>query len=151
MLPIIASAISALGSIFGSIFQTKQARLEAYATTLGKVTDVLKEANYTDAQISQAVATIIAAEAQSDSWIAKSWRPITMLLIGSLIASWMYGVTPPNINGQMSPFMAECFELFKIGLCGYMPARSLEKIIKTIMTPKIVETIVKSLTSKGII
>lgn len=145
MFPVITSAITALGSVFGAIFQTKQARLEAYATGISKVVDLLKAANRTDAEIAQAIAAAVTAEAQSESWFARSWRPLVMLTIASMVGAFVFGYVPPNIGADMPPLMEKCFELLTYGLCGYMPARSLEKIVKTVMTPKVVDTIMSKL------
>ena len=143
--PLIGGILSSIGSIFGSILQTRQAKMEATALAIGKTIDLLKEANYSDAQIAQAVSAAVVAESQSESVIARNWRPIIMLGLGSMIVAWMWGYVPPNITNDMSPFMQECFDLFKIGLCGYVPARTLEKIAKIMMTPKVIDTVLSKL------
>ena len=45
-----------------------------------------------------AAADIVKTEAQSDSWLASSWRPILMLTFGALIvARWFgWGPEPPG-------------------------------------------------------
>ena len=145
MLPMLGGLLSMIGNVFSAMFQTKQAKLEAYATTLAKVTDVLKQADYTDGQIAQAIAGAVASEAQSESWIARSWRPLVMMAIVSMVVAFVFGYVPPNISGTMPPLMERCFDLLTYGICGYMPARSLEKIVKTIMTPKVVDQILSKL------
>lgn len=145
MLPFLTSALSAIGSIFGAIFQTKAAKMEAIASGVSGTIGLLKQVNATDGEIATAVSAVVAAEAQSESILARNWRPVCMLLIVVMIISFMWGYTPPNINGAMPPMLAELFEILKIGLCGYIPGRSLEKIVKTIMTPKIVEQVMKQI------
>ena len=42
-------------------------------------------------------ARIITAEAKSESWITRSWRPITMLsFVGATLAYW-FGLTPESL------------------------------------------------------
>ena len=70
---------------------------------------------------------IIVAEAQSESWIARSWRPITMLtFVGLVVARW-FGLTIEGIDNEMELAL---MELIKIGLGGYVVGRSAEKVAK---------------------
>lgn len=70
---------------------------------------------------------IIVAEAQSESWIARSWRPITMLtFVGLVVAKW-FGLTIEGIDNEMELAL---MELIKIGLGGYVVGRSAEKVAK---------------------
>ena len=146
MLPFLGSLVNGAVSIFGAIFQTKAARMEAVAVGISKSMEVLKAANATDGEIAAAVSAVVASEAQSESILARNWRPLAMILIMALIIAFMWGKMPPNINGAMPPLLTELFDILKIGLCGYIPARSLEKIARMFMTPKLVESITKSLT-----
>lgn len=146
--PVIGGIISAIGSIFTGIFQTKQAKMEAIASGIAGVISVLKEANASDAEIAASISAAVVADAQSESVLARNWRPLAMILIGCSVAAFYFGYQPPHLNDPMGPMMTELFEIFKIGLCGYIPARSLEKIAKMIMTPKLVEQIINSL-SRG--
>ncbi len=78
----------------------------------------------------EAKSSIIIAEAKSDSWLTRSWRPIVMLsLVASIIAYWF------GIAGQDIPeaIIERMFSLVQIGVGGYIAARSGDKII-----PKIV-------------
>ncbi len=70
-------------------------------------------------------AQIITAEAQSQSWIARNWRPITMLTFLVLVVCDSFGWLPFRLAGQ-------AWELLKIGLGGYVVGRSLEKIAPNI-------------------
>lgn len=74
-----------------------------------------------------AQASIINSEAKSESWIARNWRPITMLTFVGLIVLNSLGVikVDPKIAGDF-------FDLVKIGLGGYVVGRSIEKAAKHI-------------------
>lgn len=78
-------------------------------------------------------ADIIIAEAQSKSWLARSWRPITMLVFVYIIAH----------NYIIAPLLAmfidsmpileippDMWDLLKLGIGGYIAGRSAEKFAK---------------------
>lgn len=137
MLPTVVGIISAIGNIFGGIFRTKEAKIEAIAAGVQGVVSVLQQADATDAQIAQAVATAVAAEANSESWLTRTWRPfIAASLWGIVLSAIVFGYTIPP---EYREFVFECA---KICLCGYIPLRTTEKIIQTVMNNKLIEKIV---------
>ncbi len=86
-------------------------------------------------QLLEARTKIITAEAQSQSWIARNWRPITMLTFLVLVVCDSFGWLPFRLAG-------EAWTLLKIGLGGYVVGRSVEKtslnignVIKTFKAP----------------
>jgi len=74
---------------------------------------------------------IIVAEAKSDSWAARNWRPIMMLTFvfivfnNHVLAAWIPSITLVELPPDM-------WTLLQIGLGGYIVGRSGEKIAKTI-------------------
>lgn len=76
---------------------------------------------------------IIVAEAQSESVLARNWRPIIMLLFGIIIFNnyilnpWLGMIFSVTV---MLPIPAEMWSLLKLGLSGYVVGRSVEKGIK---------------------
>jgi len=77
---------------------------------------------------------IITAEAKGDSWIQKSWRPITMLIFAAVIANdyLIYPYLSLFIhNAPLIKIPQEMWELLKIGLGGYIVGRSVEKGVKS--------------------
>ena len=100
-------------------------RLEFYKLQFGifeRVMDYEKE-------LLSSKANIIVAEAQGQSWLQRSWRPITMLTFLSLVVSDSFG-------WLASPLASEAWTLLQIGLGGYVVGRSMEKI-----APKISDAI----------
>jgi hypothetical protein len=78
-------------------------------------------------------ASIIRAEAQSGSWMATNWRPLTMLVFVFIIAN-NYIIAPymalfgaANVVLDVPP---DLWDLIKIGLGGYVVGRSAEKGIR---------------------
>lgn len=65
-------------------------------------------------------AQIITAEATSESWATRNWRPLTMMVFVTMtVVSWA-GLVPPAPEWIT--------EVMKWGLSGYIGGRSLEKI-----------------------
>lgn len=120
------AAIGAVGSLMSGIFGFKKAQADAVMKAVGVVSDV----NTSNAQREQAIATIIAAENASGYWLSAVWRPMLMVFFAILIGSFWFGYVPPHLNQPMSPMMTEIFTILKIGIGGYIPARTLEKIVQ---------------------
>lgn len=76
---------------------------------------------------------IIVAEAQSESWLARNWRPGIMALFGIIIFNnyilnpWISLMFDVNVVMEIPPQM---WQLLKIGLGGYVIGRSTEKAVK---------------------
>ena len=68
-------------------------------------------------QILEAKTSMMTAEAQSDSWLARSWRPITMLTFLSLIVLYALGLITLEAR-------------FALG--GYVVGRSAEKALPSL-------------------
>jgi len=78
--------------------------------------------------------SIIRAEANSQSWLARNWRPMLMCLFGAIVANNY--IIFPYINmffpehAVLLPVPENLWDLLKIGVGGYVVGRSGEKIIK---------------------
>jgi len=96
-----------------------QQEIQEQATALtSKAMDL--QASLTDAQ-----AKIITAEIQSQSWLARNWRPILMLTF-TFIVAWNYIIVP--IFGMTAAIIPpDMWTLMKIGVGGYIVGRSVEK------------------------
>lgn len=76
-----------------------------------------------------AASSIVIAEANSDSWLSKSWRPILMLTFGVLIVARWFGWAAPNLSEAE---YLKLWEIVQLGLGGYVIGRSVEKVIPSI-------------------
>lgn len=76
-------------------------------------------------------ASIIRAEAQSEHWLASSWRPILMLTFGALIVARWLGFSAPGISEAE---ILKLWDIVELGLGGYVIGRSAEKIIPSLST-----------------
>ena len=88
----------------------------------------LKVIDY-EGKLLEAQSSIIMAETQSDSWLVKNWRPLTMLSFVSIVIMYWFGYQPENMSQAT---IDNVFQLIKIGLGGYVIGRSGEKIAKTL-------------------
>lgn len=71
---------------------------------------------------------VIVAEAKGDSWLQRSWRPITMLSFLAIIMLHYFGWLPEK---ELAPQM---WTLLQIGIGGYIGGRSLEKVLPSVIT-----------------
>lgn len=76
-----------------------------------------------ESQLLKAQTDIIAAEANSASWIARNWRPMTMLTFLVLVVGDSLGLL-------VTPLAPEAWTMLQLGLGGYVVGRSGEKIAK---------------------
>jgi len=76
-----------------------------------------------ETKLMEAKASVINTEAKGDSWLQRSWRPITMLTFLALIILHYLGVLAFPIADQM-------WSLLQIGIGGYIVSRGAEKVMK---------------------
>ena len=78
----------------------------------------------------QAKASIIIAEAGGESWIQRSWRPLTMLIFVSIIAN-NYIIVPYAVSFGLAVPMLDIppgmWGLLTVGIGGYIGGRTYEK------------------------
>jgi hypothetical protein len=123
---VIQALIPALAPIIGdvvkSVFPDKDKAREVESALIIKL-------NENATQLNLAAADIIKAEAQSESWLARNWRPMVMVVFAGLIVARWFGWAAPNLTE------AEYLKLWSIvefGLGGYVVGRSVEKIAPSI-------------------
>lgn len=135
---IIVTALGTIGSAIGGLFNFKGRQADAII----KAMEVLSEANMSNEAREAAIAQIISAEANSSSWLTRMWRPIVMVSFVGLVYGYWFGWTPPNLTGPMPEIVRELFDLIKIALMGYIPARTIDKIVQSINVSKVLQTFI---------
>lgn len=116
-----------LGGAFGlvdDLHTSDEERLQLKASLLTIQSGVISEVIKAEAEISQARAAVITAEASSSHWVTATWRPITMLTFLVLIVAAQFGFTQP-IPEQMWP-------LLTLGIGGYVGGRTVEKAASSV-------------------
>lgn len=120
--------LSLIGQIFkpamemiDNVHTSTEEKLQQKAQLLELQTTFLVQAlDYEQEQLKSKTA-IILAEANSASWIARNWRPITMLTFLALVVFDSFGWLPWRLAEQ-------AWTLLQIGLGGYVVGRSAEKV-----------------------
>jgi hypothetical protein len=82
-------------------------------------------------QIDNAAGEIIKAEAQSEHWLAATWRPILMLTFGALIVARWVGWSAP---GLAEAEVLALWDIVELGLGGYVIGRTVEKVAPSVVT-----------------
>ena len=82
-------------------------------------------------EIERAAAEVVKAEAQGQSWLQRTWRPVTMLVFVALIVARWLGWSAPNL-GEAE--VMKLWDIVEIGLGGYVIGRSAEKILPELVT-----------------
>ena len=128
------NVLGLIGKIFApamdmidNVHTSTEEKLEKKAQLLELQTTFLVQAlDYEQEQLKSKTA-IIMAEANSQSWLARSWRPITMLTFLVLVCADAFGMLPFRLAD-------DAWTLLQIGLGGYVVGRSAEKVTSGITT-----------------
>ncbi len=129
------SIFSIIGSILGpardiidEIITSDEERLQAQTKLLQVESALTAKLLEYDTALTKARQEIIVAEAKSESFITRSWRPITALVFTSIIA-WNHMVVPVfGVPSMGTP--DQLWEVMKIMIGGYVISRGAEKGIK---------------------
>ena len=124
-----------VGGLLGKVFGT----VDKYVTNKGEAVKLKAELKMAfvdvEKQLIEAPASIIIAEAQSESWITRTWRPIFMiLLMGSMVVSVIGGMAGYGLNiaAGWDSINDKAWLIMQIGLGGYVGGRTIEKTAKII-------------------
>ena len=109
------------------VHTSEEEKLTKKAALLQLQTDFLGQALTYESDQLKAKAAIITAEATSDSWITRSWRPITMLVFLGLVVMDSFG-------WLASPLAPEAWTLLQIGIGGYIVGRSAQGVTKGVVS-----------------
>jgi hypothetical protein len=121
--PIVDSALKLFDTVIERVFpnpaERDKARLELLVLQQQGATKELEER-----------VKVIVAEAQSQSWLANSWRPITMLAFVAVIVN-NYLLFPYlklfGVDAVMLEMPVHVWDVIELGLGGYVVGRSVEK------------------------
>jgi holin (3TMs family) len=119
--------IEKIGDAIDKISTTDQEKLAAKQSLLQLERDFEAKVMDAEAEMVKAQAAVVTAETQSQSWMARNWRPLTMLMFAFIIFWNMVLVPVFGVNAAGMP--PELWEIMKLGMGGYVIGRSLEKIV----------------------
>lgn len=130
-IPIVGKVLDGVIGLVDQVVEDKDEanKLKAQLELVFKNADLTKFTEQIRAQ-----KDIIVAEAKSDSWVTRSWRPIIMLLFGAIILNNYifnpYLAAMFNVDVMM-PIPPEMWQLLKIGMGGYIVGRSAQECVKS--------------------
>lgn len=130
LLDILSPLIGGVGKIIDDVHTSDEEKLKAKTALLTIQSDLSKSSLDYEATIIKEKASIVREEAASQSWLARNWRPLTMLTFVVLVVLHWIGYTSSNISENEA---LELFGLIKIGLGGYVVARTTEKILPAVV------------------
>lgn len=130
LMELIAGVFKPAAELIDELHTSEEERLTQKAKLLDVQALVIQQAIDYEKEVTLAKADIVKAEAQSESWIARNWRPITMLAFCGLAVGDALAVLP----NALAP---EAWQLLQIGLGGYVVGRSAEKLTKGIIEARV--------------
>ena len=110
------------GSVANRIFPNPEHELKRIELQQALQAAVLERTS----EIKRAAADVVNSEAQGQSWLQRSWRPITMLVFVALIVARWIGWSAPCL-GEAE--VLKLWRIAEIGLGGYVIGRSAEKVL----------------------
>lgn len=134
----IGSILSLLGTAVGGFFNFKGQQAEVMKEALSIVGDVSKS----DDARATAAAQIISAEASSDSWITRTWRPLVVICFTGILLGNLTGLVHSPVS---EAHIDRMFDLVEISVLGYMGMRSADKWVRDL---RIGNTLSKFITKK---
>lgn len=117
----------AAGSVADRIFPDPEHELKRIELQQALQAAVLERSS----EIERAAAEVVKSEAQGQSWLQRTWRPITMLTFVVLIVARWLGWSAPNL-GEAE--VLKLWDIVEIGLGGYVIGRSAEKILPSVVS-----------------
>lgn len=129
-LNIVKDLFEPAAKLIDAVHTSTEEKLAMKAQLLQVQTAFLEKALDVEIKNLDAKTSIILAEAKSESWVTRNWRPVTMLsFVGAILGYW-FGLTPVTLTPEA---VASMFTLVQIGLGGYVVGRSAEKIVPGVM------------------
>lgn len=125
VLDIVGGIFKPAAELIDNLHTSKEEKLQQKAVLLDLQTSFLTEALQYEQEQMKAKAEIIKAEASSQSWVTRSWRPITMLSFVAAVLAYWFGLTPDLPEKAVD----NMFLLVQIGIGGYVAGRSIEKVV----------------------
>lgn len=124
--------VDSVGKIIDNLNTSDAEKLDAKTKLLALQAEFASKAFDYEAKIQSEAAQNVRAEAAGNSPLQRNWRPLMMLMFGSIIA-WNYLLVP--ITQMFGAHIAvlelppDLWALLKIGIGGYTVGRSAEKIV----------------------
>jgi len=127
LLTLLGEIFTPAAKLIDDLHTSEDEKLAAKNQLMGIQASVVAQAITYETKMINAKRDIIVAEAKSDSWLTRNWRPLVMVgLMGCVMAFW-FGLTPDN-ERITEEVVLTMFGLVKIGVGGYIASRGIEKV-----------------------
>ena len=136
MFPMLTTLIGVLGKGLNAFFGFKQTQgdiVNNAITSLGQLSEA--DSSYAQAS-SQAISNVY----QSGPLVERLWRPCLMWVIMAMIVGRWFGWH--MLSGLPDAEIARIYDWMEIGLIGYVPLRSFEKIMRGFQIGSLLKTFV---------
>jgi hypothetical protein len=125
----VSSLVDSVGAIIGDVHTSTEEEIRARAELLKVEREFHKAVLTAEASIVQEQSKIIQAETNSQSWLARNWRPLLMLVCILIVANNylimpLFGTPPTELPDRL-------WDLMTLGVTGYVLGRSAEKIVSS--------------------
>ena len=138
-MPVFLGLFSLIGGVFKNLFGFKQEQ----AKTVQSALDVLKSVNDVDGQSITAASSALSSILTQGSFLEKNWRPLFMVILMSIVICSFFGYVPSHFNAPVTPMMEKVWTLLQIGLGGYIPCRTIEKIVSGLNIASILKQLIQ--------
>ena len=119
----ITNIIKPVTGLIDSLHTSDEEKLEAKSVLLKLETALMSQTLSYEQKLAESQASIIVAEATANSWLTRTWRPLTML-------TFVFLVVWSQFTGMEIP--PDLWFVIKLGLGGYLGGRSVEKSVGSI-------------------
>lgn len=118
---LIGKIVDGLGKLLGGVDElvtSDEERLRVKQQIAETIAPLLSSAQEYEVRLLEAKSRLIEAEMKSDSFLAKNWRPFTMIVLACyIVVSTIVGADIPE----------RMWDVFYLGFGGYIIGRSVEK------------------------
>lgn len=123
---ILADVVKPITQLIDDVHTSDEEKLQIKAHVYEMQAKFASEMLTYEGELAKCKSDIIKAEAQGQSWLQRTWRPITMLTFLVLVVLDSFGLLAFRLS-------EEAWTLLQIGLGGYVVGRSAEKVIPKMM------------------
>ena len=123
---LVTGIVTPLANLIDKLHPSDEERLKIKAEMFLLQSEFASKVMAYEQQLLEAKAKVITAEANGQSWLQRTWRPITMLTFLVLVVCDSFGLLAFRLSDQ-------AWTLLQIGLGGYVAGRSLEKVTPALM------------------
>ena len=132
-IPIIGPIVEGLKAVFGfvdNLHTSDDERLNAKAQLMSLYQPILTAAVDLERMQVELQARVLQVEAQANSWLTRTWRPLVMLMFATLVGWHSVGT---GLGFPVPAVPEAMWSLIQLGLGGYVIGRSAEKIVPPIV------------------